>query len=259
MRIERITLSTFINILPIINFTPIIDILPFSNTKKSSRSRETTCNVFMTQEITGWIRSISITPGEELSLGFAISEAISDSTFGLVTIEEKDFETDMAIFVTFDTDDEGNDFIVDRHIIVTVDLHLPYTKHLDNILNKYVKKISNILQKNKAASGVKQNLVYLPINDLYYLVRGTTYTIHNSEDEIFEYPISRGIFFEDSIVSIYTPDKSKNQISIQNPPKETSNFPFQSIIYSKTNPNFSASLLTIFETEDLDENKMIFS
>lgn len=258
MRIERITLSTFTNILSIIDFTPIIDILPFSNTKKSSRSRETTSHIFMTQEITGWIRSISIKPTDELSLGFAISDAISEASLGLITIEEENFESDIAIFVTFDTDSDGNDFIVDRHIIITVDLHLTYIQQMDNILSKYVRKVSNILQKNKSASGLKRNLVYLPINDLYYLVRGTTYTIHNSEDEVFEYPISRGIFFKDNIVSIYTPDKAKNQIPVQNPPSESSNFPFQSIIYSKVNPNFASSILAIFETTDLDEDKLIF-
>ena len=241
MRREKIKIKEFEELLTLFETESEVYILPYALIF-DEKTQSTKCYTILLQELTGFIRPITaqVTATKP---GYTIAKALREATYGIIDIAEEKYDSRMTVFLTSDEDYNGDPFIVENKVpVVTVELKLASIDQLNKIIAKYIHKLKyKMAREPTMAGGFSTNLVYISESDLFYLARGTTYTTYDEDGE-YEFEVSKGMFFEPQIVDLYTPSKSKGEIPISQINNSDSNFPFQSVTFSKISNGFAIEI-----------------
>lgn len=249
MHAERIKPAEFTEILKEIEMTSSLHIVPYTWIR-DPETDESKCFVLTLQEITEFIRPFRAETKPNEDVGKCVARTLREHTFGLIDIKEKKFVHRMNVHLYVDEDYEGNPMIAsDKIPIVTVNLKLETRQELDELIATYVQRLKNKLLMEPTSRGLATNLVYMTDSELYYLARGTTYSVIDGEEE-YEYPVSKGIFFEKEIVDIYTPNRAAGEVPLTIIPNSDANSPFQSIVFSKISSEFAVTVFDVMSLED---------
>lgn len=256
MQAEKLKITDFTEILNIIDTTSSLYVIPYSWVT-DSETGETKCFVFTMQEVTGFIRPFRASSKKDEEVSKTVANALRESTFGLINIKESKRNSVMKVHLYADVDEEGAPTISGEKIpIVTVNLKLRTKEELNHLVESYVSLLKTKILMEPTSRGLMTNLVYMTNSDLYYLARGTTYTV-TDEDEEYEYQVSNGIFFEKDIVDLYTPNRAAGEIPLTILPTPEANSPFQSILFSKISSEFAVMVYDIMSL-DVEDDEVIF-
>lgn len=272
MQLEKLKINEFTELLKLLEMSSKLNIIPYTWII-DPKTNESKCYVLMMQEITGFIRPFrsqtnifqlheresksSEESSSDHSIGNCIAKTIRDNTFGLINIKEHRFNSTMNVFLYSDIDFEGETMIVKEKIpIVTVRLRIGSIERLNRLIGDYVQKIKTKLTTEPSSPGLSTNLIYMSSSELYYLSRGTTYSYICDDDSECEFEVSKGMFFDENIVDLYTPNRAEGEISLSEIPMLNANSPFQSITFSKISLDFGETIFDVMSNEE--ENLAIF-
>lgn len=247
MNRERIDLNDFDQVLSIYDTASEVYILPYALIF-DEQTQTTKCYTILFQELTGFIRPMT-TQVSHGNVGYEIARSIREATYGTINVKSGTYNDCMKVFACVDEDYNGVPFLVnDRIPVVTVELKLQSLGQLNDIIASFIAETQTRMRREPTMSGgFTSNLVYISESDLFYLARGTTYTVYSDGNE-FEFDVSKGMFFEPEIVSLYTPEKTDIPITALN--QSNSNFPFKCITFSKISNGFATEIFEIMTTMD---------
>lgn len=247
MNRERIDLNDFDEVLSIFGTAAEVYILPYALIF-DEQTQTTKCYTILFQELTGFIRPMT-TQVSTTNVGYEIARAIREATYGVIDVKCGTYDSCMKVFACVDQDYNGVPFIVEDKIpVVTVELKLQSFSQLNDLIESFIVETkTRMLRDPTMSGGFTSNLVYISESDLFYLARGTTYTVF-SDGKQFEFDVSKGMFFEPEIVSLYTPGKDEIPISALS--HTNSNFPFKCITFSKISNGFATEIFDIMTGMD---------
>lgn len=250
MSIKCITPEQFSTFLQNTNAKFSVNIIPYVKTKRGDNGEKSELYVFMSHCINEFITSFNFVTNQKRLLTTLVTTAIRNGSLNAIDLStDLDLEKRMKIYM-FISKDKNDEDVIDLSIspIITVKLDIHTKTEINDIIKNYVEECKLMLKVKNTSQSYNKSLIYMTVSQLFYLSRGTTYPIFDSNGEEYIYNVSDGIFYDKDISDLYRPEEGKRQIcKISN---NNSTCPFCPIIFNNISPSISEPLYQVMCSED---------
>lgn len=250
MSIKCITPEQFTTFLQNNNARFSINIIPYVRTKRGVNGEKSETYVFMSHCINDFITSFNCVTNPKRLLTTSITTAIRNNSLNAIDLStDLDLGKKLKIYM-FISKDKNDEDVIDLSInpIITVKLDIRTKVEMNEIIKNYVEECKLMLKVKNTSQSYNKSLIYMTISQLFYLLRGTTYPIFDSNGEEYIYNVSDGLFYDKDISDLYRPEEGKRQICKFS--NNDSSCPYCPIIFNNISPSISEPLYQVMCSED---------
>lgn len=239
-------LTTFLNNS---SYSTQLVIVPYSWVDLGNGKKQ--CYTIVLHGINGFLRDFGGTVSRKTAIHSYISSSLDNESLGVIQVSADEIAKTASIFVDIQTNYDDSKSLDPRSLItVFVNLGDSNKSVLNSLIEAYANKLKKSIRHYPNKSDYNTNLVYLSQLDLFYICRGTSYTVEDDKGDFYNIDVGDGMFLDDDIIAIYRP--KPGDIPASRFVSNGANAPFSFARYTDVSTTLAGAINDIFNDDSLE-------